>query len=138
MRGLSIARLGAGAVGVVYIAIGLIGFAFTGFDGLVANQGEAMLWFDVNPFHNIVHLVVGTGLFSVALVRQSAIAEGALVGGGLVYLLAAFLGFVNYLPILSIDATYAVDNFLHLASGTAAILIGVLGALQARASLQRA
>ncbi len=138
MRGVSIARLAAGAVGVVYMLIGVIGFTVTGFDGLVANQGEALLGFDLNPFHNVVHLVIGGGLFAVALVREAAIAEGALIGGGLVYLLAAFLGFVNHLPILSIDDPNAPDNFLHLVSGTAALLLGVIGALQSRESLQAA
>jgi len=130
---LSIARVIAGAVGVVYILIGLIGFAVTGFDGIVANQDEAILTlFAVNPFHNVVHLVVGVGLLGVSLVREAALAEGALIGGGLVYLLAAVLGFFNQLPILAIDTPLAPDNFLHLASGAAALLFGMAGALQAR------
>lgn len=133
---MSIARLGAGAVGVGYILAGVVGFFVTGFDGFVANTDEALIGFDLNPFHNIVHLVIGGGLLAVAVFPpQAAIAEGALIGGGLVYLLAAFLGFVNHLQILSIDAPLAPDNFLHLVSGSAALLIGMLGALQARASL---
>lgn len=75
---------------------------------------------------------------AIPMVRQSAIAEGALIGGGLVYLLAAFLGFVNYLPILAIDSPYAPGQLAAPRLGNAALLLGVLGALQARASLQLA
>lgn len=121
---------------MVYILIGLIGFVITGFDGFVANQGEALIVFDINPFHNVVHLVVGGGLLAVSLSREAAISEGALLGGGLVYLLAAFLGFIDQLPILAIDSPLAPDNFLHLVSGSAALLIGIAGALQARPSVQ--
>jgi hypothetical protein len=129
----SIARLAAGAVGVVYVLIGLIGFAVTGFTGITENQGAALFGiFAINPFHNVVHLGVGGGLLLVSLSSHSAIAEGALIGGGLVYLLAAVLGFFNKLPILAIETTYSPDNFLHLASGAAALLLGVAGALQAR------
>jgi hypothetical protein len=135
-RGASIAKFAALAVGFVYLVIGLVGFAVTGFDGLVANQGEALLGFDLNPFHNIVHLGIGVGLIGVSLAPESAVAEGALIGGGVVYLLAAFLGFVDHLQILSIDDPLAPDNFLHLASGAAALLLGVLGALQTRARLR--
>ncbi len=129
----SIARLGAGAVGVVYLLIGLIGFALTGFDSITGNQGEALLGiFAINPFHNVVHLGIGGGLLAVALSGHAEIAEGAMIAGGLVYVLAAVLGFLNQLPILAIDAPYAADNFLHLVSGVAALLIGIAGTLQAR------
>jgi hypothetical protein len=134
----SLARLGAGLVGVVYVLIGLIGFAVTGFTGITANQDEALLGvFAINPFHNVVHLGVGGGLLLVSLSSHSAISEGALIGGGLVYLLAAVLGFFNQLPVLAIDSPYAPDNFLHLVSGSAALLIGVAGALQARRTQPR-
>ena len=63
------------------------------------------------------------------MVPQSSIAEGALMGGGLLYLLAAFLGFFNQLQILSMNGVLIPDNFLHLVSGSAAFLIGLIGAL---------
>ncbi len=125
----SVAQWGALAVGVAYLVAGVGGFAVTGFGGFVENTDYAFLGFDLNPFHNIVHLGVGALLLGVALIPQSSVAEGALLGGGLLYLLAAFLGFIDRLQILSISGALAPDNFLHLASGTVAFLFGLIGSL---------
>ncbi len=122
------AQFGALVVGIVYLAVGLIGFAVTGFTGWVVDTREDLLSFDLNGFHNIVHLGIGAILIGVSLVREPAITQGVLIGGGLVYVLAAALGFTGNLgELLSIDGTFASDNFLHLVSGSAAILLGLLG-----------
>lgn len=130
----NIAQLGALVVGVAYLAIGLIGFAVTGFGSLTANGTDDLLSFDLNPFHNIVHLVIGLYLLAAGLWSDPAVAEGSLIGGGLVYVLAAILGFTNSLQILSINSELASDNFLHLISGSAAILLGFAGVMQGRDS----
>lgn len=122
------AQLGALVVGLVYLAVGIVGFAFTGFTGWVVDTREDLLGFDLNGFHNIVHLGVGAILIGASLVREPAITQGVLIGGGLVYLLSATLGFTGNLgELLSIDGILASDNFLHLASGAAALTIGLLG-----------
>ena len=122
------AQLGALVVGVAYLLVGLIGFAVTGFTGWVVDTREDLLGFDLNGFHNIVHLGIGAILIGVSLVREPAITQGVLIGGGLVYLLAAVLGFTGNLgDLLSIDGLFASDNFLHLGSGLGAIAFGLLG-----------
>jgi hypothetical protein len=121
------AQIFGAVVGTAYLGIGLLGFAVTGFDGLVANGDDALLGFDLNPFHNLLHLVIGGYLLGVSLPREPAIAQGALIGGGLVYVLAAFLGVTGDLRILSIDDALAPDNFLHLVSGALAVAVGLLG-----------
>ena len=122
------AQFAAFAVGVIYLLVGVIGFAVTGFTGWVVDTREDLLSFDLNGFHNIVHLGVGVILIGVSLVREPAITQGVLIGGGLVYLLAAVLGFTGNLgQLLSIDGTMASDNFLHAVSGAAAVLVGLLG-----------
>ncbi len=127
------AQLGALVVGIAYLAAGLLGFAFTGFTGWVIDTREDMLGFDLNGFHNIVHFGIGAILIGVSLIREPTITQGVLIGGGLVYLLAAALGFTNNLSsLLSIDGTFASDNFLHLGSGLGAILFGLLGGDVAR------
>lgn len=137
----SIAQTGAVLVGVPYLAIGVIGFFVTGFGGFVQNGNDSLLGFALNPFHNIIHLAVGGFLVLAARLDRTG-AEGALIGGGLVYLLATFLGFDNRLQILSIDGTYAPDNFLHLVSGVAVLAIGIASALassrMARDAVQQA
>jgi hypothetical protein len=128
---LNIARVAAALVGVVYLIVGLVGFAVTGFDNWVALNTKADLFgFDLNVFHNIVHSVIGLGLLIGSRARDVAVPQGMLIGGGIVYLAAALLGFLNDLQILSINDGLAADNFLHLASGIAAIILGLAGARQ--------
>lgn len=136
----NIAQLFAVVVGVAYLAIGVIGFAVTGFTGVVIDGPDALLGFDLNPFHNVVHLGVGLILLVTGLLSDPTIAQGALIGGGLVYLLAAVLGFLGGLEIISINDAdeLAPDNFLHLLSGAAALGAGILGARQTNAQLARA
>ena len=129
--GFSVAQAGAVLVGIVYLAVGLIGFAVTGFDNFVVNTNDDLLGFDVNPFHNLFHFLVGVYLLIVAAMGRT-VTEGALIGGGIVYLVAAFLGFDNRLQIISINDAFASDNFLHLVSGSVALLLGVASALTNR------
>jgi hypothetical protein len=124
-------------VGVVYLAVGLVGFAVTGFTGVTTDGGDDLLGFDLNIFHNVVHAVIGLILIVVSQV-DAAITQGVLIGGGLVYILAAGLGFLNELQILSINDELAADNFLHLASGLAAFAVGLIGAKQSSARMARA
>ncbi|MEJ7891260.1 MAG: DUF4383 domain-containing protein [Solirubrobacteraceae bacterium] len=127
----SIAQLGAAIVGVVYVGAGLIGFAITGFGGFVTDTGDTLLGFDINPFHNVVHLGIGAYLLLAARLGRTA-TEGALIGGGIFYLLAAYLGFENRLQIISISDALASDQFLHIASGVTALGLGLVSSLVGR------
>jgi hypothetical protein len=127
----NIARPIAAIVGVAYILVGVVGFAVTGFgDDVALNTKADLVGFDLNTFHNIVHLVIGLGLLIASRARDVVVTQGILIGGGLVYILAALLGFLNDLQILSIDDGLAADNFLHLGSGLAALRVGMIGARQ--------
>jgi len=123
-RRTSLGQLAAMVVGVVYVAAGITGFVTTGFGGWVTNTDNTLLGFDVNPMHNLVHLGIGAYLLLVSRL-DTAITEGALIGGGLVYLLAAYLGFTNHLQIISINSAGASDNFLHVVSGLTALGAGI-------------
>ena len=118
-------RLVGAVFGVIYLLVGLLGFAVTGFDGFAdTNTNESVLGFEVNPLHNIAHLLIGGLLLASALKSVSA-AKGANTLVGAVYLLLGILGFFiagddNDLNILSLNQA---DNILHLAS--AAVLLGV-------------
>ena len=125
-------------VGVVYLVIGIAGFAVTGFTGITTDGQDKLLGFDLNVFHNFVHLAIGAGFIAVSRLADASITQGVVIGGGLVYVLAALLGFLNELQILSIDTEFAADNFLHLFSGLAAVIFGLLGIRQSDAAAAHA
>lgn len=115
--------------GAVYALIGVVGFVSTGFDGVTANGPDDLLGFDLNIFHNVVHL--GVGLLLLGASRFSpTVCQGVVIGGGLILIVAALLGFLNDAQILSIDDEVAPDNFLHLVTGTVAVLFGLIGGRQ--------
>lgn len=119
------AQAGAVAVGAGYLVGGLIGFFVTGFGDFVQNTDDTLLTLDLNPFHNVFHVFVGAYLIIIAQFGRPA-TEGALIGGGAVYLVAVFLGLTNNLQILSMEGAGASDNVLHVVSGSAALAIGLL------------
>ena len=133
MGNTNVANLFALVVGVAYALIGVVGFAVTGFEGVVQNGPDDLLGFDLNPLHNVIHLAIGLG-FIVASRLDPTLTQGIVIGGGLVYLLAAVLGFVNNLQIISINDEVAADNFLHLISGSLAVIFGLIGARQTDAA----
>lgn len=111
-------------MGVGYVLFGVVGFFVTGFDPFITDTPEKLIGFDINPFHNIVHFGIGAYLLFVAQLSRP-IVEGALIGGGAVYLVAAFLGFTGGLEIISINSAGAPINFLHIVTGSAALAIGL-------------
>lgn len=115
------------ALGVVYLLVGVVGFFVTGFGDVVGDGDKALLGFDLNPFHNVVHLVIGAVLIAAARSEPAGVAAGVTLGTGAVLLIAAGAGFTNNMQLLSIDSATAADNGLHLVTGVAAVLFGVFG-----------
>ncbi|HEV7756450.1 MAG TPA: DUF4383 domain-containing protein [Mycobacteriales bacterium] len=115
-------RLLGAVFGAVYLLVGLAGFAVTGGVGFAATEGKALILFDVNPLHNIVHLLIGA-LLLFGAVRGVATAKGVNTLVGAVYLLVGLLGLFLLDSSANILALNGADNVLHLAS--AILLLGV-------------
>jgi hypothetical protein len=116
-------RLVATIFGAVYILVGLLGFAVTGGVGFVATSGGLLLGvFEVNPLHNIAHLLIGAVLLVAGLTRVTA-AKAANTTVGAVYLLLGIVGFFLVGTSANILALNTPDHFLHLVS--AIVLLGV-------------
>ena len=116
-------RLIATVFGAVYVLVGLLGFAVTGGVGFIATQGELLLGiFEVNPLHNIAHLLIGAALLIAGLSNATA-AKATNSTVGAVYLLLGIVGFFIANTSLNILALNTADHFLHLAS--AIVLLGV-------------
>jgi len=119
--GRSVNRLVAGVFGAVYLLVGLLGFAVTSGVGFAATEGENLIIFEVNPLHNIVHLLIG-GLLLLGS-RTVASAKGVNTAVGGVYLLVGLLGLFLVGSGANILALNGADNVLHL--GSAVLLLGV-------------
>jgi hypothetical protein len=126
-------RLIATIFGAVYLLVGALGFAYTGGVGFVATQGGLILGiFEVNPLHNIAHLLIGAALLIAGLVSAVA-AKTVNIVVGAAYLLLGIVGFFLAGTGANILALNTPDHFLHLAS--AIVLLGVgLGAERATRS----
>ncbi|MHC2997698.1 DUF4383 domain-containing protein [Microbacterium sp. HJ5] len=120
-------RLVAIIFGAVYLLVGLLGFAFTAGVGFIATEGGLLLGiFEVNPLHNVAHLLIGAALL-IAGLKSVPAAKAVNITVGAVYLLLGVVGFFLVDTALNILALNTADHFLHLAS--ALVLLGVgLGA----------
>ena len=116
-------RIVATVFGAVYVLVGLLGFAVTGGVGFIATEGGLLLGvFQVNPLHNVAHLLIGAALLIAGFVGVTAAkAVNSIVGGA--YLLLGIVGFFLAGTSANILALNTADHFLHLAS--AIVLLGV-------------
>ena len=102
--------------GAVFLIVGIWGFFLTGFDNWAATDtGEYVLWFEVNPLHNVVHLLVGAALLAgAASGERSARAITLLVA--VTYTIVGILGFFATGADWNVLALNTADNWLHLAT----------------------
>jgi hypothetical protein len=123
----------AAVVGVVFLAIGVLGFI----PGITTNYGdmafagpdsEAMLLgvFQVSVLHNIVHLLFGVA--GLALAFRAFTAMLYLVVGGIIFLALWLYGLAidhdadaNFLPVNT------ADDWLHFGLGIGMVALGLIG-----------
>lgn len=116
-------RIVATVFGAVYLLVGLLGFAFTGGVGFAGTEGGLLLGiFEVNPLHNIAHLLIGAALL-IAGIANARAAKAVNIVVGAAYLLLGVVGFFLVGTPANILALNTPDHFLHLAS--AIVLLGV-------------
>jgi hypothetical protein len=117
-------------IGLGLVAVGVLGFVFGGssFEAGGDVQGDDFIIFEVNGWHNVVHIATGAVLVVVSM-RPAAAAIGALVFG-LVYAAVAVWGFADGNDVIDLVATDAADNWLHVGLAALGVLVGLLaGAL---------
>ncbi|WP_324652852.1 DUF4383 domain-containing protein [Georgenia sp. H159] len=113
-------------IGVVFLLVGLVGFAVTGFDGWTEHDhSQTLLGFAINPLHNVVHVLIG--LLGVVLWRT---ASGARTFGWLLVLGYGATFVYGLLVVDNPDANFLninwADNWLHLASVIGGLLVALL------------
>jgi hypothetical protein len=111
--------------GAVYLLVGLLGFAYTGGVSFIATEGGLLLGiFEVNPLHNIAHLLIGAALLIGGLKSVRA-AKSVNVVVGAAYLLLGIVGFFLVNTPANILALNTPDHFLHLASAIVLLATGI-------------
>ena len=117
--------------GVVYLVMGIVGFAVTGFDDFAgAIFDEKLIVFALNPLHNVVHLLLGAVWIGASRTHDAA--KGINLLFGIVLLVVFILGMVGALEWLAIEGAESADNYLHLATAVLAIYFGSAGAAAIR------
>jgi hypothetical protein len=131
LSGRSALQKAALTVGVVFLAVGVLGFI----PGVTVNysqmsfasyESDAILLglFQVSILHNIVHLLFGVA--GILMARAFRAARAYLIGGGVIYLLLFLYGLLvgeesvaNFVPV------NAPDDILHLLLGLGMIGFGI-------------
>jgi hypothetical protein len=119
------------AVGVVFLAVGVLGFIpgvtqnFSDME-FASHESDALLLgiFQVSILHNIVHLLFGVA--GILLARSFSGARNYLIIGGAIYLVLFLYGLLvgqestaNFVPV------NMADDILHLVLGIAMIGLGL-------------
>ena len=100
-------------LGIVFILIGAAGFFM-----------DPLIVFEVDPVHNIIHIL--SGIVALALAGTYANARMYLMVFGAVYGLVAVLGFtVEGGNILNLIVVNTADNYLHAGIAVACLTVGL-------------
>jgi hypothetical protein len=123
-------------VGGVFAAVGVAGFFVTGFDDFSAHTGETLLGFELNPLHNVVHLVIGVAGLSMWRQLDTARLFGWLLflGYGAAFAYGVAVDKASDANFLALNSA---DDGLHLASALVGLATATLPARVARRATSR-
>jgi hypothetical protein len=111
--------------GAALVLAGLFGFiADATFDTGSAVQGDSFLGFEVNGWHNLVHIL--TGLFLLTGAKNRHAAKRVALIFGIVYGAVTIYGLIDGNSVLGILPVNPADNVLHLVLSVAAIAASLL------------
>lgn len=107
--------------GASLAAAGVLGFIADGsFDTGSAIQGDTFIVFEVNGWHNLVHL--GSGLLLLAAANTRPTAKTVAYVFGAAYAFVTLWGLVDGDEVFDLFPVNPADNVLHLVLAAAAIL----------------
>jgi Domain of unknown function (DUF4383) len=118
------AQLYALVFGAVLLVVGIVGFiADSSFGSGGDVDGSDLIIFEINGWHNLVH--IASGLVGLALWRSPASARLFALGFGAVYLVVTVWGFVTGDHVLWLLPVDVADNLLHLVIAGAGLAAGL-------------
>jgi len=110
--------------GAVYLLVGIVGFFVTGFDNFADNsQHEMLLFFMINPLHNIVHVVIGLAGLLLARTLAGARTYGWLLAVG--YAAAFVYGLIAVGESWDVLNINPADNVLHILTAVVGLVIAL-------------
>ena len=110
--------------GAVYLLVGIVGFFVTGFDNFADNsQHEMLLFFMINPLHNVVHIVIGLAGLLLARTLAGARTYGWLLAVG--YAAAFVYGLIAVGESWDVLNINAADNVLHIITAVVGLVIAL-------------
>ena len=124
--GLTPAQLYCLLAGLALLLAGVFGFiADATFDTAGGDdlQGDSFLGFEVNGWHNLVH--IATAALLLAAHRARTAAKTVALVFGITYGAVAVIGLIDGNDVLGLIPVNAADNVLHIALS----LVGILAAL---------
>ena len=117
MEGKTPAQLYALVVGAVLVLVGILGFFYNASFGVGDSvERDALLGiFDINGWHNVVHLATGALLLAVA--GKAPAAKAVVTAYGAIYVVVFILGLIagDGGEILGLIPINTEDNILHIA-----------------------
>ena len=125
-------RIVASLFGAVYLLVGLLGFFWVNgvpFAGPGDGTNAILGIFEVNPLHNVVHLLIGAALV-IAGTGTAASAKAANSTVGALYLVLGIVGFFLVAPdggrsAINFLSLNTPDHFLHLVSALLLLATGL-------------
>lgn len=128
------ASLYAGLVGGVLLLVGVIGFFYSASFGSPGSVDAVLGIFDVNAWHNLVHLLSGV-LGVLAFLAGPRAARTYALAFGAVYVVVAIWGFIigGGESILGFIPVNGEDNVLHAVLGVLGIGAGLASPEEAAA-----
>ena len=112
------------AFGAIYLLVGVVGFFVTGFSNFVGQDAGTLIVFDINPLHNIVHILIDVAGLVLGRTLAGARTYGWLLavgyGAAFVYGLIAMGKEWDFLSINT------ADNVLHILTALVGLVIALM------------
>lgn len=115
-------------VGPTLILVGLLGFFVEAkFDTATGGDpgsldGEDLIIFEVNGWHNVVH--IASGLLLLVGAARHTLAKTVAIAFGATYAVVSVIGLIDGEDVLGVIPIDRADNVLHLGLAAAALLVG--------------
>jgi hypothetical protein len=132
--GRSIAQWFCLIVGAVLVLVGLLGFLVNSeFNTGDAVAGDTLIVFEVNGWHNVVHIL--TGAFLLAMSPKHKTARTGALAFAAAYAVVTIYGLVDGDDVLTLVPINAADNVLHIVLTLAALAAGLAPAPHAHGAV---